>query len=50
MPKQETEREGEREVEWATAGKTETKRKTEAQDTRAEVQLVCAGKSVKNLA
>lgn len=42
--------EREREVEWATAGKTETKRKAEAQDTRAEVQLVCAGKSVKNLA
>lgn len=37
-------------AEWATAGKTATKRKAEAQDTRAEVQLVCAGKSVKNLA
>lgn len=42
--------ERERGVEWAAAGKTETKRKAEAQDTRAEVQLVCAGKSVKNLA
>lgn len=42
--------ERERRVEWATAGKTATKRKAEAQDTRAEVQLVCAGKSVKNLA
>lgn len=44
------EREREEGEEWATAGKTATKRKAEAQDTRAEVQLVCAGKSVNNLA